>query len=369
MRRAVALAITAASLAVISLAVAAPARAQYPQGYPAGYAAIVEAAKNEGKVVVSAAVDRAAAAPLIEDFEALYPGIAVTYLDFASSNLYNHVVTEAAAGAGTSDIVWSSSTDLQVKLVAEGYAATYASPESPNLPKWAVWRDEAYGTTYEPVTIVYNKRLVPAGDVPQDHPALLRLLTTKTATYSGKLAAYDPERSGAGYLLATQDVANWPQAWDLFGAFGKVGIKLYTGSADMVDRVASGEYAIAYGIFGSYALTRSKHDPALGVIMPKDYTLVVSRVMFIPKGARHPNAARLFLDYMLSRRGQTVIARKAELYALRSDVEGEATAAKVSAMIGDRVRAVPIGEALLANLEARRRADFLDRWQAAMKAR
>ena len=52
--------------------------------------------------------------------------------------------------------------DLQVKLAADGYALTYASPEIPSLPKWAVWKDQAYGTTYEPITFVYNKRLVPA---------------------------------------------------------------------------------------------------------------------------------------------------------------------------------------------------------------
>ena len=57
--------------------------------------------------------------------------------------------------------------DLQVKLVADGQAATYPSPEIKSLPKWAVWKEAAYGTTYEPITFVYNKRLVPEGDVPK----------------------------------------------------------------------------------------------------------------------------------------------------------------------------------------------------------
>jgi iron(III) transport system substrate-binding protein len=38
----------------------------------------------------------------------------------------------------------------------------YKSPEQSQLPKWAVWKDKAYGTTYEPVVFIYNKRLIPA---------------------------------------------------------------------------------------------------------------------------------------------------------------------------------------------------------------
>jgi iron(III) transport system substrate-binding protein len=357
-----------AGLAAAVLAIlVGPAQAQAPQGYPADYAKVVEAAKKEGKVLVSATTDAVAANPLIKDFQALYPGITVEYSDLNSTELYNRFIAEAAAGTGTSDVLWSASMDLQVKLIADGYALTYASPEIPALPKWAVWQNQGYGTTYEPITFVYNKRLVPAEDVPADHPALLRLLTAKTDAYKGKITAYDPERSGVGYLFVNEDVANWPQAWDLFKAFGKAGIKLYTSAGAMLERVTSGEHTIAYGIFGSYALGRSKKDPNLGIIMPKDYTLVSSRVAFISKAAKNPNAAKLFLDYLLSKRAQTIAAGPAELYALRSDVDGEATIKRVGELIGDKARPIPISADLLANLDPKKRLPFLKQWQAAMK--
>jgi len=353
--------------AIAALLLAAPVRAQAPQGYPADYAKIVEAAKKEGKVLVSATTDAVAANPLIKDFQALYPGVTVEYSDLNSTELYNRFIAEAAAGTGTSDVLWSSSMDLQVKLIADGYALSYASPEIPSLPKWAVWQDQGYGTTYEPITFVYNKRLVPAEDVPADHAALLRLLTTKTDAYKGKITAYDPERSGVGYLFVNQDVANWPQAWDLFKAFGKAGIKLYTSAGAMLERVTSGEHTIAYGIFGSYALGRSKKDANLGIVMPKDYTLVSSRVAFVSKTAKNPNAAKLFLDYLLSKRAQTIAAGPAELYSLRADVDGEATIKKVEELIGDKARPIPINTDLLVNLDPKKRLPFLKQWQAAMK--
>jgi iron(III) transport system substrate-binding protein len=346
---------------------AATAAAQAPQNYPADYAKIVEAAKKEGKLIVYSTTDAASSNALLKDFQALYPGISLEYSDLNSTELYNRFIAEAAAGSGTADLLWSSAMDLQVKLVADGQALTYASPEIPSLPKWAVWKNQAYGTTYEPITFIYNKRLVPAEDVPQDHAALLKLLTTKTDAYKGKITAYDPERSGVGYLFVNEDVKYFPQAWDLFKAFGKAGIKVYTSAGAMIERVSSGEHTIAYGIFGSYALARSKKDSNLGIIMPKDYTLITSRVAFISKQAKNPNAAKLFLDYILSKRGQNIIANEADLYTLRSDIEGEATAKRVAQLVGDKARPVPISEELLSNLDQKKRLTFIRQWQAAMK--
>ena len=56
--------------------------------------------------------------------------------------------------------------DLQLQLATKGNALTYASPENSSLPAWAIWQNQAYGTTFEPVSIAYNKRLLPADAVP-----------------------------------------------------------------------------------------------------------------------------------------------------------------------------------------------------------
>ncbi len=159
--------VVSAAFIATALAFGTSAQAQVPQGYPADYAKIVEGAKKEGKVVIYSTTDAVAANPLIKDFEALYPGIKVEYSDLNSTELYNRFIAEAAANNGTADVLWSSAMDLQVKLVADGQAASYPSPEIKALPKWAVWKDSAYGTTYEPIAFVYNKRLVPEGDVLQ----------------------------------------------------------------------------------------------------------------------------------------------------------------------------------------------------------
>jgi iron(III) transport system substrate-binding protein len=358
--------ILSATILAAAVTFAGSAFAQTPAGYPADYSKIVDAAKKEGKLVVYSTTDAVSANPLVKDFETLYPGIKVEYSDLNSTELYNRFIAEAAANNGTADVLWSSAMDLQVKLVADGQGLAYPSPEIKSLPKWAVWKDSAYGTTYEPTAIVYNKRLVPEADVPKDHTALLKLLEAKPDVYKGKITAYDPERSGVGFLFCNEDIKNFPAAWDLFKAMGKTGAKFYTSAGAMMERVASGEHTIAYGIFGSYGLARQRKDPNLGVVLPSDYTMVTSRVAFISKHAKNPNAAKLFLDYMLSKRGQEVVA-KADLYSLRDDVEGEATVKAVTKVIGDKARPVPIDQTLLDNLDQTKRLAFLSKWQKAKK--
>src|SRR5436309_8889717 len=142
-----------------------------PAGYPADYAQTIAAANKEGKVVIYSALDTKAAQPLVKDFNALFPNIKVEYNDMNSTEMYNRFIAEVASGQGSADIMWSSAMDLQVKLVDEGQATTYASPEASKLPQWAVYKNAAYGTTYEPAVFTYNKRLVTGDEIPQDHTA------------------------------------------------------------------------------------------------------------------------------------------------------------------------------------------------------
>ena len=95
--------------------------------------------------------------------------------------------------------------------------------------------------------------------------------------------------------------------------------------------------------------------------------MVTSRVAFISKKAKNSNAGKLFLDYLLSKRGQDIVANKADLYSLRSDVDGEATIKGVTKLIGDKARPVPIDQTLLENLDQAKRLAFLSKWQQAKK--
>jgi iron(III) transport system substrate-binding protein len=317
--------------------------------------------------VIYAATDTAAANPLIRDFEAVYPGVKVEYNDLNSTEMYNRFISEKAAGGGSADVLWSSAMDLQIKLVNDGAAASYASPEIPKLPAWAVFKNEAFGTTYEPIAIVYNKRLLTADDVPQSHADLVRMLREKADKFKGKVTTYDIEKSGLGFLLITQDSKLNPNFWELARALGAAGARFQSSTGTMMERISSGENLLGYNVLGSYALVRAKKDPAIGVVLPKDYTLIMSRVMFMSKTAPHPNAAKLWIDYLLSKRGQTIVANQSDLGAIRADVEGELTAAGLAKSLGPSLKPIPVSPELLAYLDQAKRLDFIKQWQQAIK--
>ena len=357
--------LAAALLAALSTA----SFAQVPAGYPADYAQTVAAAKKEGKVVIYSALDTKAAQPLIKDFNALYPDVKVEYNDMNSTELYNRYIAEVASGQGGADVMWSSAMDLQVKLVEDGKALMYKSPESAKIPSWANYKDQAWGTTYEPAVFIYNKRLVTGDDIPQDHAAFAKVINAKPDKFKGKVTTYDIEKSGVGFMFVVQDTKYFPGMKDLEKGFGATSYKVYSSTGNMLEKVSSGEHLLGYNVLGSYAAVRAKKDPNLGVVMPKDYTLVLSRVMFIGKQAKNPNAAKLFVDYILSQRGQKQIGGDVELFAMRDDVEAEYTAAKLKKELGDKVKPIPVSSEITAYLDPKKRLEFLNDWKAAVGAK
>ncbi len=329
--------------------------------------AIVAGAAREGKVVVYSTTDSAQAQALLKEFRSRYPQVEVEFNDMNSTEVYNRFLSEAAAGGGSADLLWSSAMDLQLKLASDGYAAEYASPAAAQLPAWAVWKNLAYGTTFEPIGFVYNKRLLKQDEVPQTHADLTKRVNAAPGRWAGKICSYDPERSGLGFLLITQDAKNDPAFAETLAAYGAAQVKLYTSTGAMLEKILSGEHLLGFNMIGSYALAKAKKDPNVGFVMPKDYTLVMSRVALVPKAAKHPNAGRLFLDFLLSQRGQEIIAGKSDLFAIRSGVTGEFTAAQLQAQMGDKLRALPVGPPLLAYLDQGKRLEFLRRWQQAVQ--
>jgi iron(III) transport system substrate-binding protein len=349
-----------------SIASVAPfAAAQTPPGYPAAYEATIAAAKREGKVVVYSVLSNKAAQPLVDGFKALYPGIEVAYDgEGGSTETHDRYLSEVTAGRSSADVMWSSAMDLQMKLVMDGHAAGYASPESPHLPGWALYRDQAWGTTFEPVVFVYNKQRVAGSEIPQDHAGFATVLREHADKFDARVTSFDIEKSGVGFMFAAQDRRQYARIDDLLNALGAAHLRASPGTGDMLTKVASGEYLLGYNVMGAYAMVRGKKDlPTLGVVLPRDYTLVLSRVMFISRHATHPNAAKLWADFVLSKRGQKIIGDSLELFAIRNDVDATYTAAGLAQQIGASARPIPLSTAITEPLDQRSHDDLVAGWK------
>jgi iron(III) transport system substrate-binding protein len=313
-------------------------------------------------LVVEATTDIPEVAELIAEFMKRNPDISVQYSKIVSAELFERVVNSAQKQSPI-DVVWSSAMDLQIKLANDGYATEFRSAEIDRLPAWAQWKDRVYGVTAEPVVTIFNKRLLRGAMVPRDHADLLRVLTEDPSLFQGKIATYDPELSGTGLLFITQDVRVTQQTFKLVEAMGRVGVKLYTSSEPMIDRVAAGDFLLAYNIPGSYALERAKHNDDLGVVFPSDYTLIMSRIVLIPRQAQHVSEAERFVDFLLSHDGQALLAQHS-LGSVRDDMKwaipGHPDAEKA-------LRPIALSIDLLTYLDQAKRRRFLKDWKDALQ--
>ncbi|HRO60495.1 MAG TPA: ABC transporter substrate-binding protein, partial [Burkholderiaceae bacterium] len=300
--------------------------AEVPAGYPASYEAQLRAAEDERDLLVYGTTDLAVAQPLIHEFERLYPRIVVHYEDLGSTELHYRFVAERQLGRPSADVIWSVAMDQQAALVQHGFADAYASPELAALPAWAHWDQRLFATTYEPVAIAYHRKTWSARGIPRTRKALADALASDLAALRGRTSTYNIEKSGVGFMLATADAQMTANYWELIRALGPTEPRLLLTTDAMLRRVASADTVLAYNVLGAYALEAQRRNPAIEVVFPEDGTLVASRLALISNQAPHPNAARLWIDFLLSQHGQSVAASRSGLIAVRPDVEGEHTA-------------------------------------------
>jgi len=317
---------------------------------------------------ILSSTDETAMKPLLIDFQQLYPQTTVEYIDLNTVPLFERFTNDYEAGA-SSDVIVSSAMDLQIKLVNDGYAATHSMENIGWLPEWAQWRKQAFGFTYEPGVIVYNTKLLSPENVPQSRFELIEKLRDQSEFFMGRVGTYDIQRSGFGYLLASQD-AQQASTWGrLTENLNNVKVKLYDSTSGMLHAIQEGELLLSYNVLGSYAYAAIEESKQLGMILPSDYTLVMSRVAFVSKRARNPKEGHQFLDYLLSERGQRLLATKVRLYPIHPAVFGEATYSGLQKAAQNRgpLKLIKLGPALLTYQDKLKKENFLEEWRKAIR--
>lgn len=316
------------------------------------------------QLVLFSTTDLVAMRPIIENYQRENPDTTVRYFELLTTEVYNLIRENRTLEGLRPDLIISTAMDMQFKLVNDGYALRHESPETARIPQWANWRNEAFGFTFEPAVIVYNPKVLPPEDIPSTRFDLVRLLREKADAYRGRVVSYDIAKSGAGYLFATQDALQAHTYGRLLESFGRTAIRLANTTGEMLDAIESGEILIGYNLLGSYTRFRILRGAQLAMILPSDYTLVMSRIAFIHRDASHKDAARSFLDYLLSLPGQEVLARESHLYAIRPELDGPTTAAELHRVADGPVRPIRLGTGLLVYLDKLKRHRFLVDWSS-----
>ncbi len=294
--------------------------------------------------------------PTIEAFVRLNPDIRVVYEQWGSNALYAESLKDCAGNTGA-DAILSSAVHQLVSLVNTACAAPYRSPLTEALPDDRRWRDELWGITREAAVIIYNTALLPEEDVPHSRFELLDLMRQDNPAYEDRIATYDIEASGLGYLFAFSDSLEASTFGALLEGFSRVDAVATCCSNEIIEGVSSGRYLIAYNVLGSYVSTQYRDN--VSVVMPEDYTLFLSRAFMIPNNAQNQGAATRLLDFLLSSQGDALL-RDSGLVMRRDPEE--------TFLPESSERAIPINPMLLVALDQHRRKRFIAQWRSTFGA-
>ncbi|WP_353471730.1 extracellular solute-binding protein [Salipiger sp. H15] len=260
---------------------------------------------GETGITLRSTTDIAIIRLVMERFTERNPDLSVLYEQWGSNSLFSNSRAACTGRAEPADAVFSSGVHQMLWLVNAACAHPYRSPATAALPDQRRWRDELWGLTEEPAVIIYNTEVLEAADVPRTRFALLDLMRRKPELLRSRIATYDIEDSGLGYLFAHADSLEATTFGAMLEAFSRVGAIATCCSLAIIDGVSEGRYYIAYNVLGSYAAARAADN--VGIILPEDYTLMMSRAYMIPRDAPHPEAAERLLDFLLSAEAQEML--------------------------------------------------------------
>lgn len=309
---------------------------------------------------IAAALDRPAIAPVLAAFERAHPDIDIRYADLATRAVERRIHDMSRPP----DVVISSAMPSQLAAANAGYAARLSGPVIDGWPARFKWRDSVFGFTFEPVVFAYRADLLPADIALDSHGALYRALTDRRPRFCGRVAIYDPARSAVGHALYQADAGHTARFWQLVSAFGQARAHQVSNTRAMLTGLSEGRFVLAYNLLGAYARRYARGHPEIRIVAPKDYTLMLSRMVFVHRAAPHPEAAHQFVTYLLSGQGQRVLTRQTQLAG--PPRARKSTDRSNETRPADQARIMPIAldAGLLAQVDPAQRRRDLAQWQA-----
>lgn len=261
--------------------------------------ATITTAKKEGAVVFYSVAPSEMLEQLSKQFSKKYPEIKAEYYRANSAKIYERLRAELRAKRLQVDVFHASDPALMDILKKEGVLMPYQSPEYRNYPEKFVDRDFTWFIARGHALIMsYNTNLISKSEAPTSWKDMAN------AKYRGRVAIMNPRDAGGGYM--------WQYSvWKLFGPgfFAEMARnqpKTFDGHGAVNDRITSGELLL--GVNLNYLADRSileKKAPIQAVYPVEGSPIVLSPIAII-KGVQHPNAAKLYMDFLASEEGQAI---------------------------------------------------------------
>jgi iron(III) transport system substrate-binding protein len=273
----------------------------------------LEAARKEGKVVWYTSLAVPSTEKVAKMFEAAYPGIKVEAHRTGSQRVLQRLMQELQANIKNADVVHTSDAGHFVLLKEKKLLMPYTPAGIERFPAGFKDRDGYYyGLRSTFSVIAYNSKLIPTADAPRSWRDLL------DSKWRGKLVTAHPGYSGviSTHVLALVHLFGW----DYFKELAQNKAMLVQSANDPAQVVASGERPVA--VDGSeyfFYQTKKKGNP-IEIVYPKEGVPLIVSPTAITSFAPHPNAAKLFTDFIFGKEVQQVLADSEGLYTGHPEV-------------------------------------------------
>ncbi|MGB7951539.1 MAG: extracellular solute-binding protein [Candidatus Binatia bacterium] len=261
----------------------------------------VAAAKQEGKVIVYGAQVPQAMKPLHAGFEKKY-GVTVEYWRGSSTKVSERALTEWRAGKPGFDVV-EGNRGVQLIMRDDGLFQKFVPPSSEKFPAQFKEKDGMI-TPWRvlPISILYNTEMVKSGDVPKSFDELLN------PKWTDKITMPDPTRhTTTAQFLWNLSKFKGDKWLDFVRALAKQKPLLVESLAPVTTTIIKGEAPV--GI--TYIKYVKQYKGPVGYALMDKY-LSDPNYMSLGAKAVHPNAAKLYIDYVCSAEGQKLVAGEGE---------------------------------------------------------
>ncbi|MDB5990343.1 MAG: fbpA 2 [Herbaspirillum sp.] len=285
-----------AAMSMINAVEAAPALAA-DTGAADNMSSIIAAAKKEGSLTLYTSLPAGDSAPMVKKFEDQY-GIKVNIWRGSAENILQRVVSEANAKTYKVDMA-QIQTDNMEALSREKLLLPVDSPTFKDLIPGAVQKQHEWAVAQITLYVLaYNTNLIKKADLPHSYKDLL------DPKWKGKLGI---ESTDASWLETSAEHLGGDAGVKLFlDIKAKNGLSVRTGHSLLTNLVTAGEVPMALNVY-QYKVIQLKRDGAPIDWLTLEPALASTNAIGILRHAAHPNAARLYYEFMLTE-GQKIMA-------------------------------------------------------------
>ncbi len=265
---------------------------------PAEEAQLLEGAKKEGKLMLYLAGPLEVGLGMLKQFREKYPFVQTDVYRTGSAALLTKILAEEQAKKYVADVILVPGGEAMT-LKRKDYFAKYVSPQSKFFPEGFKDPEGSWTDVYLTENgIVYNTKLVTPQEAPHSWKDLLN------PKWKGKIGMDSKSYEWFGYMLKIMGQKN---GLEFMQKLGEQNLKFYPTRTLVGQLVGAGELTMALVYRGEIEMMKDQGAPVewVGVepIIPSIHPIGIAG------HAPHPNAAKLFIDFALSREGQEGWAR------------------------------------------------------------